>query len=60
MTCEYCEAGHKRFKLRGGRQYVHHVKYRVIVCQSSSEVERRSEEPRVGGSIPPFGTNKGT
>lgn len=57
--CAHCATGHEPRKMRGGRQYVHYVNYRVIVCPCSSTVERRSEEPRVEGSTPSLDTNSG-
>lgn len=57
MTCTFCVEGHPLVRMRGGRQYVHYVNWKVIVCPRSSTVERGPEEARVAGSTPALDTN---
>ena len=48
-------AQNRRFGLDSGRAQLFNTRFRIY-AQVAQSVEQRTENPRVGGSIPPLGT----
>ena len=51
-----CHAGGRGFEPHPDRQFIFYFMVRLKFASVAQSVEQRTENPRVGGSIPPGGT----